>query len=139
MYNPFNLPELKHLQNLLAYIPQRSRSLPFIKSMTWVSVLQHSGRKTQPEISKPKLNNNNLVTLDMQDNLISFLLHVINQISKLQKNYSKLVAHLDTFESVLEGMKSQIVLHEKISRSNNQYFRHKFTKISGLPSNMEVR
>ena len=106
--------------------------------MTWVSMLQHSGRKTQTEISKPKLNNNNLVTLDMQNNLISCLLHVMNQISKLQKNYSKLVADLGTFESVLEGMKSEIVLHEQISRSNNQYFRHKFTKISGLSSNIEI-
>ena len=41
MYIPLNLPEVEQLQSLT---PQSSKSPSFIKSMTWVSVLQNSGQ-----------------------------------------------------------------------------------------------
>ena len=78
--------------------------------------------------------------LDLQDILNSSLSHVINEIYKLQKNYSKLAADLDISGSVFKAMKSQIDLLEPTSWSNNQYSQYKFQflKISCLSSNIEV-
>ena len=129
-----------------------------VKSMTWISVLKHSGQMWQLRALqfatkqclhfqqnsnwnfKWKLNQDDFIMLDLQDILNSSLSHVINEIYKLQKNYSKLAADLDISESVFKAMKSQIVLLEPTSWSNNQYSQYKFQflKISCLSSNIEV-